>query len=188
MKELTEEYDRLAAYSPEENVGALSSLNLAIEKLKSLAEPPNKIPYRVKELSTSSSSVNQYFANFITDITKNAISLDRVDLYQDDTELPGKASIFTKIWGSILRRLASFDSHAYSVDNSDDTHLQVWINRPRQYLEIIQRMIDNEFTAKTGIKVDLSIMPDAQKLILSNAAGNAPDVRSEEHTSELQSR
>lgn len=176
IKELTEEYDRLASYSPEENVGALSSLNLAIEKLKSLAEEPNKIPYRVKELSTSSSSVNQYIANFITDITKNAISLDRVYLYQDDTELPGKASIFTKIWGSILRFLASFDSQAYSVDNSDDTHLQVWINRPRQYLEIIQRMIDNEFTAKTGIKVDLSIMPDAQKLILSNAAGNAPDV------------
>jgi ABC-type glycerol-3-phosphate transport system substrate-binding protein len=37
-------------------------------------------------------------------------------------------------------------------------------------------MIDNTFTKETGIQVDLSIMPDAQKLILSNAAGNAPDV------------
>lgn len=177
IKDLQDEYDRLAAYSTEDgNVGALSSLNLAIEKLESLAEEPNEIPYRVKELSTSSSSANQYIANFITDITKNGISFDRIYLYQEDTELPGKASIFSKIWGSVLRFLASFDSQAYSVDNSDDTHLQVWINRPRQYLEIIQRMIDNDFTAKTGIKVDLSIMPDAQKLILSNAAGNAPDV------------
>lgn len=174
---LKDEYKRLAEYSTEdENIGALSSLNLAIEKLESLAEEPNKIPYRVKELSTSSSSVNQYLANLITDITKNNISFDRVYLYQEDTELPGKASVFTKIWGSILRFLSSFDSQSYSVDNSDDTHLQVWINRPRQYLEIIQRMIDTDFTEKTGIKVDLSIMPDAQKLILSNAAGTAPDV------------
>lgn len=177
IEALQAEYDNLAQYSSEkENIGALSGLDLAIEKLESLAEEPNKIPYRVKELSTSSSSVNQYIANFITDITKNAISLDRLYLYQDEAELPGKASVFSKIWGSILRFLSSFDSQAYSVDNSDETHLQVWINRPRQYLEIIQRMIDNDFTVKTGIKVDLSIMPDAQKLILSNAAGNAPDV------------
>lgn len=174
---LQEEYTRLSKYSTEEkNIGALSSLNLAIEKLESLAEEPNKIPYRVKELSTSSSSANQCLANLITDLGQNAISFDRIYLYQDDQELPGKASVFAKIWGSILRFLSSFDSQAYSVDNSDDTHLQVWINRPRQYLEIIQRMIDSDFTEKTGIQVDLSIMPDAQKLILSNAAGNAPDV------------
>lgn len=174
---LQKQYDRLAEYSSEDkNIGALSSLNLALEKLESLAEEPNKIPYRVKELSTSSSSANQYLANLITDLTRNATSFDRIYLYQDGKELPGKASIFSKIWGSILRFLSSFDSQSYSVDNSDDTHLQVWINRPRQYLEIIQRMIDTDFTAKTGIQVDLSIMPDAQKLILSNAAGTSPDV------------
>lgn len=171
------EYDRMAQYSTEEDdIGALSSLNLAIEKLQSLAEEPNEIPYRVKELSTSSSSANQYLANLISDLTVNNISFDRVYLYQENAELPGKASIFEKIWGSILRFLSSFDSQAYSVDNVEDTHLQVWINRPRQYLEIIQQMIDTTFTEETGIKVDLSIMPDAQKLILSNAAGNAPDV------------
>jgi ABC-type glycerol-3-phosphate transport system substrate-binding protein len=177
ITELQEQYDRVAAYSTEEDdIGALSSLNLAIEKLQSLAKEPNKIPYRVTELSTSSSSANQYLANVITDLTQNAISFDSVYLYQENATIAGKSSIFEKIWGAILRFLASFSSQAYSVDNADDTHLQVWINRPRQYLEIIQRMIDNTFTAETGIQVDLSIMPDAQKLILSNAAGNAPDV------------
>ena len=176
IKELQAQYDRVAKYSDEEDVGALSSLNLAVNKLQSLAEEPNKIPYRVKELSTSSSSANQYLANVITDLTANAMSIDTVYLYQDGAKVENKASIFQKIWGSFLRFLASFSSQAYSVDNADDTHLQVWINRPRQYLEIIQRMIDNSFTKETGIKVDLSIMPDAQKLILSNAAGNAPDV------------
>ncbi len=54
---LKKQYDELAEYSTEDgNIGALSALNLAIEKLESLAEEPNKIPYRIKELSTSSSS------------------------------------------------------------------------------------------------------------------------------------
>lgn len=177
IKTLKEEYKRLAAFSEEgEDIGALSSLELSIDKLESLAEDPDEIPYRVKELCISSSSANQYLANFISDITKNSISFDRIYFYQEDAKLSGKSSIFSKMWGSVLRFLSSFDSQSYSVDNSDDTHLQVWINRPRQYLEIIQRMIDTDFTEKTGIKVDLSIMPDAQKLILSNAAGQSPDV------------
>ena len=31
------------------------------------------------------------------------------------------------------------------------------------------------FTPETGIEVDLSIMPDVNKLVLANAAGTAPD-------------
>jgi ABC-type glycerol-3-phosphate transport system substrate-binding protein len=40
----------------------------------------------------------------------------------------------------------------------------------------MQKMIDDQFTPATGIKVDISIMPDQYKLVLANAAGNAPDV------------
>ncbi len=37
-------------------------------------------------------------------------------------------------------------------------------------------MIDEYFTPKTGIEVDISIMPDQNKLVLANSSGNAPDV------------
>ena len=40
----------------------------------------------------------------------------------------------------------------------------------------MQKMIDEKFTPETGIEVDLSIMTDAQKLILSNASGDTPDI------------
>ena len=175
---LKEQYKILAAYSPEEeDIGALSGLDKAITKLEDLNEDVNDIPGRVAELSTSSSSSTASLANFITDITANNISFDRIYVYQDGSdELPGKANIFVKIWESIKRFFSSFTSQAYSTDNVDQKHLQVWINRPRQYLEIIQSLVDEKFTPETGIEVDLCIMPDAQKLILSNAAGTAPDV------------
>ena len=40
----------------------------------------------------------------------------------------------------------------------------------------MQKMIDESFTPETGIEVDISIMPDQYKLVLSNSSGNAPDV------------
>ena len=52
----------------------------------------------------------------------------------------------------------------------------MWVNRSRQYLEIMQKMIDEDFTAQTGIQVDLALMPDQNKLILANASGDAPDI------------
>jgi len=77
-KLLEAEYSRLKKYSEEDTVGALSSLRLAITKLESLAEEPDEIPSRLKEVSTGSSSVSQYLANFITDISVNNISFDRI--------------------------------------------------------------------------------------------------------------
>ncbi len=173
-------YKELSAYSDVESVGALSSILTAVKKLESLKEDPDEIPYRLKELSQSTSSVNQMLANLITSLDADNISFDRVFVYQENSEaeLPTKSNIFSKIWASIVRFFESFNDQSYSVESSDSTHLQVWINRPRQYLEIIQQLIDEKggFTDETGIEVDLCIMPDAQKLILSNAAGEAPDV------------
>jgi ABC-type glycerol-3-phosphate transport system substrate-binding protein len=58
----------------------------------------------------------------------------------------------------------------------DDEALQVWVNRPRQHVMLMQQLANQEFTAKTGIKVSLSLMPNEQKLILANASGKSPDV------------
>ncbi len=178
IDQLTEMHNELAVYSDAETIGCLSQITLAIKKLETFKEEPNEIPYRIKELSQSTNSVNQYLANVITALDADNISFDRVYVYQDGSEskLPTKENIFKKIWASIVRFFESFNDDSYSVGNTDDTHLQVWINRPRQYLEIIQQLIDTKFTPETGIEVDLCIMPDAQKLILSNAAGEAPDV------------
>ena len=50
------------------------------------------------------------------------------------------------------------------------------VNRSRQHLEIMQLLINEQFTPQTGIEVDLSLMPDQTKLVLANASGDSPDV------------
>ncbi len=158
------------------NVAVMSSMLVAANQLKSLAESPDEIPYRIAELSSSTNSVNQYLANTIDSLLENGVAIDRVYVYQEGAELPEAPGFFASLWMSIKRFFASFTDQSYSASNADRSHLQVWVNRSSQYVQVMQKMIDAEFTKNTGIEVDISIMPDQYKLVLANSSGSAPDV------------
>lgn len=163
------------AKSPDK-VAAFSYLLIAANQLKSLAKEPNELVYRVDELSTSVNSINTQIANFVDLINDNDLSIDRIYIYQEGAKLPKGQNVFQSIGTSLKRFGYSFMGQSYSASNTDESHIQVWVNRPRTYVEIMQKMIDEKFTPETGIEVDLSIMTDAQKLILSNASGDTPDI------------
>ena len=160
----------------DKNVAVMSSMLIAAEQLISLAKNPDEIPYRISELSTSTNSVNHYLANTVDNLIKNNLAIDRIWIYQEGAKLPSKPGIFSSAWMNVKRFVASFTEQAYSTSNTDPEHLQVWVNRSNQYVQIMQKMIDESFTPETGIEVDISIMPDQYKLVLSNSSGNAPDV------------
>jgi len=170
-------HDSVKKYNPKvEKIAAFSSIAIASNQLRSLAEEPNKLPYRVAELSSSINSINHHLANLVDTLDKNNIAIDRIYIYQESASLPGKVNFLKKIYLNIARFFVSFFDRSYSTSNINKEHLQVWVNRPRQYLEIMQKMIDEQFTPKTGIKVDLSLMPDPNKLVLANSSGDAPDI------------
>ena len=158
------------------NVAVMSSMLIAANQLISLAENPDEIPFRIAELSSSTNSVNQYLANTIDSLLENGLAIDRIWVYQDGAKLPSPPGFFQSVWMSIQRFFASFFDQSYSASNIDPDHLQVWVNRSSQYVQVMQKMIDEYFTPQSGINVDISIMPDQYKLVLANSSGNAPDV------------
>lgn len=158
------------------SIAILSSMNIAARQLISLAKEPDEIPYRIAELCTSPSSASRHLANTVDKLIDNNLAIDRIYLYQEDAEVPGKPGFFQSIAMNIKRFVTSFTEQAYSARNTDPEHLQVWVNRSSQYVQIMQKMIDESFTPQTGIQVDISIMPDQYKLVLANTSGNAPDV------------
>ncbi len=162
--------------SGKKNVAVMSSMLIAAEQLISLADSPDEIPYRIDELSSSSNSANQYLANTVDNLIANNVAIDRIYIYQEDATLPKKPSVFKGVTMTISRFVSSFTDQSYSVSNTDDSHLQVWVNRSSQYVQIMQKMIDESFTPETGIEVDISIMPDQYKLVLANSTGDSPDV------------
>ncbi len=177
--ELNQVMEDAKMYNPNKNkIAAYASVKIAENQLRSLAKKPDELIYRIDELATSTSSVNQHLANLIDSLNGNDFALDSIYLYQEDAakQLPKNKNIFTKIWLGIVRFFTSFGEQAYSSTNTNPEHLQVSVNRSRQHLEIMQLLINEQFTPQTGIEVDLSLMPDQTKLVLANASGDSPDV------------
>ncbi len=173
LRELEKDYRQWTSSS---NVAVMASMLIAAGQLESLAASPDEIPYRISELSSSSNSANQYLANTIDSLLNNNLAIDRIWIYQDGAKLPDPAGFGVAAGKSVERFAGSFTSQRYSISATDPSHLQVWVNRSNQYVQIMQKLIDEDFTPATGIQVDLSLMPDQTKLILAKSSGSAPDV------------
>jgi ABC-type glycerol-3-phosphate transport system substrate-binding protein len=160
----------------EKNIGELAQLKVASAGLRRLAEKPNELPQKLNQFSYGTSSVRQNINNVIENISVSQLGLDKILFYQDDAKLPSKTGFFKGLSLNVKHFFASFSQQDYAPDyDSESETLQIWVARPRQYLEIMQRMADSNFTKEYGINVNLSIVPDQQKLILANASGKAPD-------------
>lgn len=175
--QLNRMYEDIKIYNPEvAEIGAFSSLTISEKQLRSMAKDIDKLIVRKNELSTGTNSITAYLGNLLQEINNNGLSIDKLYFYQDKKDIPKSKNFLSKQYLKVERLFKSFGDQDYSVKSVDKNHLQVWVNRPRQYVEIMQQLIDEQFTPETGIKVDLSLMPDQNKLILANAAGDAPDV------------
>ncbi len=174
--ELDAAVETMKQYSASGSGSAFSNLTLAADQLRRLSEKPEDLPRRLSELSTGSNSASRMLAQQLQDIAQNDLSIDEIWFWQDSAKLPEKLNFFQTTAEGVNRFVRSFGSQDYAVGTGKNGHLQVWMGRSRQYVELVQNLIDAEFTPQTGIDVDLSIMPDANKLVLANAAGTAPDV------------
>ncbi len=160
-----------------DRVGALSNLDMTIQLLGQLAEEPNNLPKKLNLFTQGSSSARSFLVSTVEQLSTSPMGLDAIYIFTDKNALPDGMSWWESTKNGVSRFGASFTDDSYvAADSTDETRLQVWVNRPRQYLEILQRMADTTFTPETGIAVDFSIMPDESKLILANASGSAPDV------------
>ncbi len=160
----------------DDRVGALSNLDMTLELLSQLAEEPDNLPKKLNMFSQGTSSARGFLVSTVESLSTSPMGLDAVYLHQTQARLPDGPGFLKQAADSVARFFASFTEESYVAAQNDESRLQVWVNRPRQYLEIMQRMADTTFTPQTGIEVDFSIMPDESKLVLANASGAAPDV------------
>ena len=179
--------ERLTAYKAQliacynqlgSDAAALVNLKLCVNSLEKLLKQPNKLPSRLEDLSEGSGSVTQLLSDQIDTLQNQGISIERIYFYDAKTQdLPSaKTGFFGSAGNSIKRFFYSLFFAQSTVNAHDEKTLNVWINRPIQYVETLQELIDTRFTPETDIHVNLSIMASEQKLILAGAADTAPDV------------
>ena len=155
--------------------GEVSTLNVAAKQLRRIADNPNRIGSKLQEFSEGSGSAYQLIGNAISYMMAQPLSIDVIYLY-NDVELPkANGSFFRKLWDGIRGFFYSFFDTRYNDNDVDEDTLEVWVGQSTLYLDIIQSMIDQDFTKETGIKVKASIMNNVQKIVLSNATNDNPD-------------
>jgi len=154
----------------------ISTLNVAAKQLRRVAKTPNRIGSKLAEFSEGSGSAYQLIGNAIAALFSQPLNIDCIYIYQN-VELPKpNGSFFRKIWDGIRSFFYSFFDTRYNDNDIEEGTLEVWVGQSSLYLDIIQSMIDQDFTNETGIKVKASILSNTSKIVLSNATNDNPDV------------
>jgi ABC-type glycerol-3-phosphate transport system substrate-binding protein len=150
-------------------------IEAAKQKIITIQSDINELPRRLTLLSTGSSSAVQLISNQFDNIIKQPLILDAIFIHSNLEDLPNPSpSFFVNLRVSISRFFLSFFDKSYS-EKADPDELEIWVNRSRQYVDLLQKITDDQFTTQTGIKVKISLINDDSKLLLANSANQQPD-------------
>ncbi len=171
---LDEHYKTLLDLTNVDQPSEIGNMKVAASRLRNIASDINKLPSRMVQFSDGDSSVNQILGNLMQRLMRSNLELERTIVHGDNKIDKPYTNFFVSFWEGTKRLVLSFINNPYAVSRRSDDELTVWVNHPRQYIEIMQSMIDQSYTG--NLKVTLSQMPDQNKLVLANASGQAPDV------------
>lgn len=158
--------------------GYAVKLKMASKNLRELAKNPDKIPNRMTKLNEGTGSAAQLIADLMLEISEAPMGMDRLYIYSGQKLPAAHSNPFTKFIEGLKSFVNSFflkDSFENTSNTSED-QLEVWVTRPIQYVQLLQSLADSDFTQKTGIKVQFSVMPNESKLILANSSNTNPDL------------
>jgi ABC-type glycerol-3-phosphate transport system substrate-binding protein len=166
---------QLSQYSLESDESAtLSYLKTAVNLLKKILEEPDKVPLYLSSLYSGTGSITQMLGDSINALQSQQLYLDQFYVHNEGDLGRDNASFFAKLASNLRSFTSSFTEQKY-VTVEDPEAINIWVNRSLIYVDLMQKMADQAFGG-TDIKIKISIMPDANKLILANAAGNTPDI------------
>ena len=175
--ELQADKDTLFAINGNLSSQEILAYQIAIDNIRFLAADPNKVPIYLNRLSEGSGSAAQLLGTVLPSLQSQPLAIDKIYIHSAD-RLPEEVHIpfSTSFTDGLKRFVYSFPPDPYYSIEAGEDELNVWVNRPRQYVDLLQSLSDETFTPETGIRVKFSIMPDESKLVLANAAGIQPDV------------
>ena len=159
------------------NSQEIMNYQMALENVLLLEREPNKIPVRMNRLSEGPQSAAQLLGSVLSALQQQPLTLDKIYVHSPDvTPSVPHVSLWTAFSENFKRFDHSFQPVPYQTRIAGEDEIEVWVNRPRQYVDLMQQMADRTFTPRTGIRVRFSIMPNEAKLALAIAANMEPDV------------
>ncbi|HHW09439.1 MAG TPA: extracellular solute-binding protein [Firmicutes bacterium] len=173
------------------NNGLADQLEISAYILESLWRNPDIIPRRLAEFSQQESSLGTR----ILDLQWSPLEIDYFYVAPPAYQFPSvRTTALERLRLGISNFIMSFFNEytnvgnvytekARGVDSEGNPILRLWIAYGREWATIIKEMIDDDFTPKTGIKVNVNVVVGGaldpshnSALIMAMASGTAPDV------------
>lgn len=148
-----------------------------IEKMQLQAEELSLKPDNVvNEIDTLQSNIAG-LGTWITSISQMPLELDSFTLSAPDAKLPkAEPNFFVRIFYGIKRFFSTFFVDETKIsDVSGKNAIKVWTSAGRDQAQIIKNLIDQDFTPRTNIAVELELIP-GDVILPATLAGNGPDV------------
>lgn len=155
---------------------SLVSMRMAVETLKRLAKEPNDIPHRLSQLNGGTGSVTQNLSEAMQEFENQPLSIDQLYIYGEDASPPSYGTSWFRTLTERIKQFFYSFAPKRTETKEDATTLDVWLNRPRSYMDLLQRLTDEQFTPRTGVKINFSTLPNEGRLTLATASGTAPDL------------
>lgn len=152
----------------------LGNLNAAIMDLEKLAARHNDI---AKE-SAALSNIYTVFSDWEENLMSQPLLLDKYMVKSEDQDfIAASPGFFARTWYGMRNFGTSFAASSENLAVEDEDVVTVWVQRNRDYVDLMQMLADEYYTRETGIKVKVSYCPPGtQLLILANASGGQPDI------------
>lgn len=172
-KRLYKMLDDYIAYSGEMS-GSVSTVQTLARQLEKFVKKPEKISKEFAGFKGNISGVG----TSINNLSETPLDIDYITvtgLNKKPDKL--KNSFFAKVAHEVRSFVASFTVDYDALGNAYDSEdaLDVWILLGRDQSNILKAMIDDTFTPKTGIPVNLKLVQ--QTMVMSAiVAGTGPDV------------
>ncbi|MBR3739442.1 MAG: extracellular solute-binding protein, partial [Clostridia bacterium] len=184
---LQESAELLASISSE-TTSMENNFRQIIDQLHFFAEDVDRIPKALSDLDNAQSNMGTYIS-----------TIEKCPMAMDYLALTSPEEAFEITTSNFLQRMAvtgenfmasftkDYDSVGLIVDDGttseEITVLNVWIARGTEWGEILKELADEDFTPRTGIVINLHVLPTGQlstgsvnTIMLSVASGTAPDV------------
>lgn len=137
--------------------------------------------YFVKVISTYKTNVRAC-GTWLTQVISQPLQLDRINVYASDNKpVVAGNSFWDKLIYEIKRLIYSFVIDYNSLGATEESTAEgsrtitLWIGTGRDQANVVRSLIDESFTSKYGINVNVQLV-DMNTLLRAELAGEGPDV------------
>lgn len=160
-------------------LGSHSTAGQTIQVLSYQMRAFAKEPYTIQKRLTTFSSNISAFAEWTLSVREQPLEIDYFVLSDASGSYKAKNdNLFDSVKREVSAFLGSFtqDYNAFGggEENARQEPITVWLSTGRDQATVINRLIEEGFTAKTGIPVNLQLVSGA--LLKATIAGQGPDV------------